>query len=217
MNAPPPEGSKSTDDDFVLVRAAQAGDAESFGLLVAKYQRKIYSLAQGMTGNHNDADDLAQEVFLKAYRSLGRFRFKSQFYTWLYRIAINTVITRRKQWRRHPHVEFNPDWEEHGVSPYLPDSLKTSAPGEDLSRRESRDSLRERIQGALGSLSEKHRAVVVMHDLEGMSHGEIASALGCSEGTARSRLHYAHRHLRRKLKDMLGEQEDEMPSFPRRD
>jgi len=196
------EGSSNSvqEEEFALIRAVQAGDRDAFGPLVNRYQRKIYLLAYGMTGNHADADDLAQEVFLKAYGALGRFKFKSQFYTWLYRIAVNTIITRRKQWRRHRHVELNPEWDEHGGSPYLPNSLKASTPGGELGRRERQKGLQEQLDAALAGLSEKHRAVVVMYDIEGMSHAEIAKVLGCSKGTARSRLHYAHRYLRQKLK-----------------
>jgi len=86
-------------DDFELVRASRDGDQEAFGELVRKYQGKIYSLAYGMVGNHADADDLAQEIFLKTYRNIKKFRFKSSFYTWLYRIATNTIISRRKKLR----------------------------------------------------------------------------------------------------------------------
>jgi len=95
-------------DDFELVRASRDGDQEAFGELVRKYQGKIYSLAYGMVGNHADADDLAQEIFLKTYRNIKKFRFKSSFYTWLYRIATNTIISRRKKLRGDSHLELKP-------------------------------------------------------------------------------------------------------------
>lgn len=186
-------------EDFELARAAQGGDLPAFGELVKKYQGRIYSLAYGMTGNHTDADDLAQAVFLKAFRAIKSFKFRSSFYTWLYRIGVNTIITGRKKIRARTMLELKPELLEVSGSPYLAGSGKGVSPSRELRARE----LRRSIQEALGTLSPKHRAVVVMYDIEGISQDEIARILRCSEGTVRSRLHYARQKLRKKLADEM--------------
>lgn len=186
-------------EDFELARAAQGGDLPAFGELVKKYQRRIYSLAYGMTGSHTDADDLAQAVFLKAFRAIKSFKFRSSFYTWLYRIGVNTIITGRKKIRARTMLELKPELLEVSGSPYLAGSGKGVSPSRELRARE----LRRSIQEALGTLSPKHRAVVVMYDIEGISQDEIARILRCSEGTVRSRLHYARQKLRKKLADEM--------------
>ena len=130
---------EETDDD--LVRSAQRGDLDAFGELVVRYQQRVYSLAYGMTGNHNDADDLAQEVFLKTFRAIKKFRFQSSFYTWLYRIAVNTIITRRKKLKAAVHLELNPQVLEIQGSPYLPAGLRSKKGDKEVARRELQDAL----------------------------------------------------------------------------
>lgn len=186
-------------EDFQLVRTARAGDQNAFGELVRKYQDRIYSLAYGMVGNHSDADDLAQEIFLKCYRNIGKFRFKSSFYTWLYRIGVNTVITRRKKLRRHEHLELNPQVLDIEGSPYLSPSLGGKRGDEAAGGRE----LKRDIRAAIDRLPEKQRTVVVMHDIEGIGHGEISRILKTSEGTIRSRLHYGRKQLQEDLAGWL--------------
>jgi RNA polymerase sigma-70 factor (ECF subfamily) len=186
-------------DDFELIRATRNGDHEAFGELVRKYQGKIYSLAYGMVGNHSDADDLAQEIFLKTYRNINKFRFKSSFNTWLYRIALNTIITLRKKLRNNAHLELKPQVLDIEGSPYLSSRLG----GEKGDRAVSLKELKDEIRRAIEMLSDKHKAVVVMHDIEGIPNNEIAQILSCSEGTVRSRLHYAHRRLQELLDDWL--------------
>ena len=195
MNA---DGSKNMSlekDDFQLVRASRAGDQEAFGELVRKYQGKIYALAYGMVGNHADADDLAQEIFLKTYRNIAKFRFKSSFYTWLYRIGLNTIISRRKKLRGDTHLELKPQVLDVEGSPYLSSRLG----GEKGDRAMSSKEMKKDISRAIDTLSDKHKEVVVMHDVEGMPHSEIAEILSVSEGTVRSRLHYARARLRKEL------------------
>ncbi len=195
------ESKLTGNEDYELVRSAQKGDQEAFGELVRKYQRKIYSLAWSISGNHTDADDLAQEVFLKTFRAIGKFRFQSGFYTWLYRIALNTIFTARKKLNKHRHLELKPQLLELQGSPYLPNSLQEGKGDRELHRKEMQAGLRE----ALDSLSLKHRTVVVMHDIEGIPHNEIARIVSCSEGTVRSRLHYARKKLQQQLKGLLSE------------
>ncbi len=182
-------------EDFELVRAAQDGDLSAFGELVKKYQQRIYSLAYGMTGNHSDADDLAQAVFLKSFRAIRGFNYRSSFYTWLYRVGVNTIITARKKIRARAALELKPELLEVSGSPYLAARREGLSPDRKLRAKE----LRRSVDKALSTLSPKHRAVVVMYDIEGISHQEIARILKCSEGTVRSRLHYARRELRKKL------------------
>ena len=186
-------------EDFELVRAAKSGDLPAFGELVKKYQRRIYSLAYGMTGNHSDADDLSQAVFLKAFRAIGGFKFRSSFYTWLYRIGVNTIITTRKRIRARAALELKPELLEVSGSPYLAARRGGLSPERELRAKE----LRRSVEKALNALSPKHRAAVVMYDIEGISQQEIARILKCSEGTVRSRLHYARRQLRKKLADEM--------------
>jgi len=186
-------------DDFELVRASRDGDQEAFGELVRKYQGKIYSLAYGMVGNHADADDLAQEIFLKTYRNIKKFRFKSSFYTWLYRIATNTIISRRKKLRGDSHLELKPQVLDIEGSPYL----ATRLGGEKGDRAMSSKEMKKDIYRAIDTLSDKHKKVVVMHDIEGIPHSEIAQILSISQGTVRSRLHYARERLQKELSEWI--------------
>ncbi|MFH1037388.1 MAG: sigma-70 family RNA polymerase sigma factor [PVC group bacterium] len=186
-------------DDFALVGAARKNDPDAFGELVRKYQRKIYSLAYSMVGNHSDADDLAQEIFLKTFRNIKKFRFKSSFYTWLYRIAVNTIITRRKKLRGDTHLELRPQLLDVEGSHYLSSRLG----GEKGDRTAGNQELKKDIRRAIDTLPEKQRTVVIMHDIEGLPHNEIARVLSCSEGTVRSRLHYARRSLQEELAGWL--------------
>ncbi len=196
------DGSKNMSlekDDFELVRASRDGDQEAFGELVRRYQGKIYALAYGMVGNHADADDLAQEVFLKTYRNIKKFRFKSSFYTWLYRIATNTIISRRKKLRGDSHLELKPQVLDIEGSPYL----STRLGGEKGDRAMSSKEMKQDIYRAIDTLSDKHKEVVVMHDIEGIPHNEIAKILSCSQGTVRSRLHYARELLQKELLEWI--------------
>ncbi len=202
MNGMNEVGSKNMSlkkDDFELVRASRDGDQEAFGELVRKYQGKIYSLAYGMVGNHADADDLAQEIFLKTYRNIKKFRFKSSFYTWLYRIATNTIISRRKKLRGDSHLELKPQVLDIEGSPYL----ATRLGGEKGDRAMSSKEMKKDIYRAIDMLSDKHKEVVVMHDIEGIPHSEIAQILSISQGTVRSRLHYARERLQKELSEWI--------------
>ena len=192
-------GESNRSEDFELVRAARAGDENAFGELVRKYQGRIYSLAYGMVGNHSDADDLAQEIFLKSYRNIKKFRFKSSFYTWLYRIGVNTVLTRRKKLRRDRHLELKPQVLDLEGSPYLPARLGGKRGDRAADGRELRRDIRE----AIDRLPEKQKAVVVMHDIEGIPHRKISRILKSSEGTIRSRLHYGRKRLQEELAEWL--------------
>lgn len=176
------QGSGGSERDFVV--AAQRGDERAFGELVRRHQRRAYAVARAIVLSHEDAEDAVQEGFLHAYRALDRFRSDQPFGAWLNRIVANAAldIVRRRKVR---------DTDE------LPDSvaLPFRDPGES-------DELRRRLSDALIELPDRQRAVIVMHDVEGFTHGEIGATLGIPEGTARSDLHHARAALRRLLKDV---------------
>lgn len=182
-----------------LVRAARAGSADAFGKLVIKYQRRVYALTRRMTRDHALADDLAQEAFIKAWRNIGKYRGRAAFYTWLYRIAVNTSLTRLKQTRNLPRsgVEM---LENIPPAALLPQLGKRTEDGADRLRREE---LAEALETALNELPDRHREVIEMHVMEGIPHREISRALRVSEGTVRSRLHYARRRLKKRIKRLL--------------
>jgi RNA polymerase sigma-70 factor (ECF subfamily) len=165
-----------------IVRSAQKGDQDAFAHLVEKYRNKMFYLAYSMTNNRETADDLAQEVFIKAYRALPRFNLKSRFSTWLYRIAINTV---KDFYRKQSGVEK--------VS--LEDSMEVRDDMEWKSVEETQDRLKI-IQKHINKLPEKHRIIITLRDIQGKSYSEIAEILNISPGTVDSRLFRARRKLR---------------------
>jgi RNA polymerase sigma-70 factor (ECF subfamily) len=183
------------EDDRILARRARDGDDAAFDELVRLYHGKIYGLVYNMTSNRQDTEDLLQEVFTKAYSSLAKFKGNSSFYTWVYRIAINRTINFLKKRKKKQALSL--DNVEGGI--------ERDPAYVELSSRESqvRDvgigELQEKLNEALLTLSEKHRAVVVLHDIQGIPHNEIARMLGVSEGTLRSRLFYARQQLQTEL------------------
>lgn len=183
-----------------LVEAARTGDLGAFDELVRRYQERIYGLVYHMTSNHEDANDLAQEAFVKAWKALKNFKGDSSFYTWIYRIAVNHTLNHLKQRRnRALHVSLNDlDFNaEH--DPEMVQLVSHKNPRRDANLRE----LGEKLNAAMLSLSEEHRAVVAMHDIQGMPHEEIARVLNCNPGTVRSRLYYARQQLQALLSDFL--------------
>jgi RNA polymerase sigma-70 factor (ECF subfamily) len=169
--------------ELALVRAAQRGESSAFGALVRLNQRRAYAVARAIVGTHEDAEDVVQETFLHAYKALARFRPEQGFGAWLHRIAANAaldLLRRRKVRAAEP----------------LHDSL--AQPFRDPA--ETAD-LRGRLEAGLARLSERQRAVIVLHDVEGFKHAEIGEMLGIPEGTARSDLHHARQLMRRALDD----------------
>lgn len=186
--------------DIDLVRRAQEEDESAFEQLVDKYKKKVYYIAYQMTGNHTDADDVAQETFLRAYRGIRDFKGDSNFYTWLYRILINCCMDcLRKRRKRAGDLELNEaiDLSERAQAAVLPMS------GESALLSAERNELKNAIREALSALSPKHRMAVVLHDMDGMPHDAIAQIMGCSVGTVRSRLHYARLKMQQKLRKFL--------------
>ena len=191
------DGAEVAED--VLVSRARRGDLKSYDALVKRYQERIYATIYHMTSNHEDANDLAQDSFIKAYQALASFKGGSSFYTWLYRIAVNKTINFLKQRKNRTHMSLNDlDFNaEH--DPDLMALISHKTPRRDAGLNE----LQEKLNAALLKLSEPHRLVVVLHDVQGQSHEEIAKVMDCNIGTVRSRLFYARQQLLSELADYL--------------
>ncbi len=200
--ATPPESppNSSAAEDRILVERAQAGDTRAFDDLVRKYTPKLYGLVYNMTSNRDDTADLLQEVFAKAYRSLKRFMGKSSFYTWIYSIAVNMTLNFLKKRGRYAKVSL--DDVDSGIH-NDPDFINITTANRDTVREVNIHELQKRLNDALQKLSEDHRTVVTLYDVQGLQHNEIAKILGVSEGTVRSRLFYAHRLLQSYLEDLV--------------
>ena len=186
-------------DEGVLVQRVRRGDLEAYDELIRRYQERIYATIYHMTANHEDANDLAQESFIKAFQALKSFKGGSSFYTWLYRIAVNKTINFLKQRKNRIHLSLNDlDFNtEH--NPDLVALISEKTPHREVNLAE----LQEKLNTALLKLSEPHRLVVVLHDVQDMSHEEIAKIMDCNIGTVRSRLFYARQQLQALLADYL--------------
>ncbi|HVE15435.1 MAG TPA: sigma-70 family RNA polymerase sigma factor [Chthoniobacterales bacterium] len=186
--------------DTVLVERTKEGDASAFDELVRRYSPRVYGLVYNMTSNHEETNDLLQDIFLKAYRSIKGFRGDSSFYTWIHTIGMNMTINflKKRNRRRGPSLDDIDARIEN--DPNFIEATATTDP-----RREANLSeLQKRLNEAMQKLSHDHRAVVTMFDIQGMPHAEIAKILGISEGTVRSRLFYAHRQLQNYLEEFRG-------------
>jgi RNA polymerase sigma-70 factor (ECF subfamily) len=194
-----PTASANLTEEQVLVRRARQGDLAAYDDLVRRYQERIYATIYHMTSNHEDANDLAQETFIKAFQALKSFKGGSSFYTWIYRIAVNKTINFLKQRKNRSHMSLNDlDFNaEH--DPDLVALVSDKTP-----RREANlGELQEKLNEAMQKLSEPHRLVVTLHDVQGLAHDEIAEIMDCNIGTVRSRLFYARQQLQAYLSDYL--------------
>ncbi|HKB23657.1 MAG TPA: sigma-70 family RNA polymerase sigma factor [Methylomirabilota bacterium] len=184
-------------DDSALVERVRAGDVTAFEPLVEKYRQRVYRLACNVLRDPEEARDVAQEAFIRAFQALPNFRGQSAFYTWLFRITLNVASDRARQRAARgralgtERVEEG-DWERTLVDP-------GETPADSAARAEDRS----RIERALESLPEHHRAIIMLSDLEGLSYREIAEVLGIPMGTVMSRLHNARKRLRRALGPLL--------------
>jgi RNA polymerase sigma-70 factor, ECF subfamily len=186
-------------DDVELVRRCQAGDSEAYNDLVTKYRTKAFAMIYGMVQNEQDAWDLAQEGFLKAWRSIHRFKGQSSFYTWLYRILTNVTIDSLRRKGVRGESEFDDRIAPGEVEP----GSRTTPSSAPLPHKNiERSEIRQRIDEAIDKLSPEHRAVIVMKELEDLQYNEIAEILDCSIGTVMSRLFYARKKLQTLLKDV---------------
>ncbi len=189
---------ETPDDD--LVRRTKDGDASAFDVLVIRYSPRLYGLVYNMTSNHEDTNDLLQDVFAKAFRSIKGFRQQSSFYTWIHTIGMNMTINflKKRNRRRGPSLD-----DEESFIANNPDFIEATS-NTDPRREAGLSELQKRLNEALMKLSHDHRAVVTMFDIQGMPHAEIAKILKVSEGTVRSRLFYAHRQLQSYLEEFRG-------------
>jgi len=186
-------------EDSTLVRAVQGGDIAAYDELVRRYQERVYATIYHMTSNHDDASDLAQETFIKAYQALKSFKGDSSFYTWVYRIAVNKTINFLKQRKNRTNLSLNDMDLNAENDPDLVALTSDRTPRRDVSLTE----LQEKLNAAMQKLSEIHRLVVTLHDVQGLSHEEIGKIMDCNVGTVRSRLFYARQQLQAYLSDYL--------------
>lgn len=189
----------SRDEDWMLVQRVQAGDHAAFDQLILKYRERLYRIIYNLTGNREDASDLTQDSFIKAFRSISRFKGKSGIFTWLYRIGVNTALTFLNKQRRRRFFSFD-TLQEDAINPIL---LEAITAGQKTEKPVILKELQEELNTALQKLSLKHRTVVTLYEIEGLDHDSIAEIMNCSAGTVRSRLHYAKQQLQSHLKHYL--------------
>jgi len=185
--------------EMELVRRAQKGDLEAYDELIKRYQERIYATVYHMTSNHEDANDLSQDAFIKAFQALKSFKGGSSFYTWLYRIAVNKTINFLKQRKNKLHMSLNDLDFNTENNPDLVALISDKTPRREAGLKE----LSEKLNEALLKLSEQHRLVMVLHDVQGQSHEEIAEIMNCNIGTVRSRLFYARQQMQAWMADYL--------------
>ena len=181
------------DEDIVLVKAASRGDSYAFGELVKKYERMVYNLAYQHSGNREDAFDISQEVFIKAWRALSTFRGDCSFSSWLYRITKNTYIDLSMKEARREHTSFSitdEDGEEKELD--LPSTDETGSPEAVAEKNERARALRL----AIASLGDDHREIIVLREFEGYSYDEIAEMTGLELGTVKSRINRARKQIK---------------------
>jgi RNA polymerase sigma-70 factor, ECF subfamily len=182
-----------------LVKRSQAGDTEAFDELVTRYRARVFGMIYNMVHSEQDAWDLAQDSFLKAWKSIGRFRSQSSFYTWIYRIVMNVTI----DWLRKKQVKGSAEFDDAIQLTQIEPASKTVPKTEALPHQAiERDEIRARIEKAIGQLSPEQRAVILMKEIDDMQYHEIAEAVGCSIGTVMSRLFYARKKLQNLLRDV---------------
>jgi RNA polymerase sigma-70 factor, ECF subfamily len=186
--------------ELELVKRCQRGETVAFDELVSRYRSRVFGMIYNMVHNEQDAWDLAQDSFVKAWKSIGHFRGKSSFYTWVYRIVMNVTIDwLRKKQVKGAGTEFDDAVQLKEIDP----ASKTVPRAEALPHQHmERQEIRARIDQAIGQLSPEHRAVILMKEMEDMQYHEIAETLGCSIGTVMSRLFYARKKLQNLLRDV---------------
>lgn len=187
--------------EWDLVRLAGSGDKEAFRELVERYQRRVLAVVMGMLHDREAALEVTQETFIKAFRSIGRFKGDASFYTWIYRIAVNLAIDhQRREWRR-PIGESTRNHGPDGQTEDLLDRIGDEDPRGDPFEATKDSELRARVLEAIEELTPDHKAVILLRELEGLSYEEISRVMQCSKGTVMSRLHYARKKLQARLKE----------------
>jgi len=191
--------------DADLVAASRNGCKESFGALVERYQDRVFNLSYRLTGNHEDAADAAQETFLKAFRNLDSFRSDSAFYTWVYRIAVNTIRSKQRYRATRPTEKSIEAARGNAEDPRYSLKVEMSSDGPDPVEEASVNENRQLVEQAIARLSEDQRMLIVLRDIEGHNYAEIAGLLDCPSGTIKSRLHRARLALKDLLAPVLAE------------
>jgi RNA polymerase sigma-70 factor, ECF subfamily len=185
--------------DGELVSRAQAGDRDAIQQLLQRYERRLLGVLVGMVRNPEDAREILQETFVRAFRSLEGFKGDSSFYTWIYRIAMNLAIDHQRRGNKRPSIEFD---ESIGVSEDAVGDGSAHLGLDPFKNVRSRE-LGKKIFEAIESLTPDHRAVILLREIDGLSYEEISEVLDCSLGTVMSRLHYARKNLQARLQEML--------------
>ena len=201
---PTPLDDKPIDSDAWLVERAVAGDQKAFELLVIKYQKRIQRLIGRMVRDVDLVEDIAQETFIRAFRALAQFRGDAQFYTWLYRIAVNTAKKALMDLKRNPTVSenyFKTD-DDDETSPLENELTSTETPDAVLASKE----IAKIINAALDELPEELRQAITLREIEGLSYAEISEAMNCPIGTVRSRIFRAREAISQKVKPLLDNQ-----------
>ncbi len=191
-----PERQLEADSDMEIVRRVQAGDVAAFDRLILKYRERLYGIIYHMTSNREDAADLSQDTFIKTFQSIHRFGGQSSFFTWLYRIGVNSTLSHLRKARLRAFFSLERIDGDAPVAKEIIDAL-TDKTGAD--RDTYVHELQEKLNDAMQKLSIKHRTVVTLFEIDGLSHQEIAEVMDCSVGTVRSRLHYAKQLLQSEL------------------
>jgi RNA polymerase sigma-70 factor, ECF subfamily len=187
-------------DEASLVRESRAGDTRAFDRLITRHRDRVYMIANQILRNHEEALDVVQDTFLRAWKNLSRFDGSASLGSWLSRIATNASIDQIRRRQVRPQTEFE-------SVPMSIDAASRTTPSQPAKPGESidRSEIRERFTQALGTLSPEHRAVIVLKEIEDLSYQEIADSVGCSIGTVMSRLFYARKKLQNELRDLYEE------------
>jgi RNA polymerase sigma-70 factor (ECF subfamily) len=206
-DVPVPQVEKAVDSDAMLVERTVAGDQKAFELLVIKYQHRIQRLIGRMVRDVNLVEDIAQETFIRAYRALGQFRGEAQFYTWLYRIAVNTAKKALMDLKRDPTISENSfksgqSDESDETSPLENELISSETPEAVLASKE----IAAIINSAMEALPEELRQAITLREIEGLSYEEISEVMNCPIGTVRSRIFRAREAISGKVKPLLENQ-----------
>ena len=190
-------------EEAALVERCRTGDRAAFGRLIALYQDRVFNVCLRMCGSHSDAEDYAQEAFIKAMRSIDRFDGRSRFYTWLFRLAVNVTLSGRRKGGREAmwSLDYGRADDRNAGRGSMRDRLAASdaGPAEQAMMRDEH----AKVLAALAELDEDHRAAVILRDVESLDYAEIAEVLGVAVGTVKSRLHRARMELRNRLRPMM--------------
>jgi RNA polymerase sigma factor (sigma-70 family) len=194
-----PERQQEADADLVVVKKVQAGDVAAFDRLILKYRERVFGVIYNLTSNREDSSDLTQDTFIKAFQAINRFQGNCSFFTWLYKIAVNTTLGHLRKNKLRSFFSLEKISEEGADIQILEQLTDKRGADRDTYLKE----LQEKLNEALQKLSIPHRTVITLFEIDGLSHAEVAEVVGCSEGTVRSRLHYAKQFLQGELSKYL--------------